>query len=303
MSYVSTLPSVYAQQYGANVYALAQQKGSLLRNCVRVEDMKGESRFFDRVAPVEAARYQNKYSTTQLTPSTWSRRKLTGLEYIWADMIDWADDLNLLIDPTSALVSQGGYAMGRVIDDIIIAGLSGSAWEGAQGTTEVVLPDSQKIAATVGGESNANTGLNLEKLIRTRSLFGKNDIDVNDPENELFMAVTQAQLDDLLRVTEVTSAEYNTVRALVNGNINTFMGFKFVRTGRLPKIEVEGAVAGHKCYAWCKSGVVLCVPQDINMSIDRRPDMNNNWQALAKLKAGAARIEDEKVVEVACYEA
>ena len=38
------------------------------------------------------------------------------------------------------------------------------------------------------------------------------------------------------------------------------------------------------------------------MSVKQRPDKNDNWQALAKLKGGATRIEDEKVVQIFCQE-
>lgn len=299
---MAELETVYAKQYGTNVYTLAQQKGSILRPYVTLEDMKGEKRHFDRVRPTAAVRVDSKYGDTPLIPTEFDRRTVHAQEYVWADMVDWQDDLNLFIDPTSNIVRMGGFALGRIIDDIIIEnGLDGVAYEGKEGLTQVAFPASQQIAITTGGTGGANTGLNVEKLIQTRSSFGKKDIDLDDPENELIIAVTQTQLDDLLTGVDIKNSLYDAMKDLYTGKTNKFLGFTFVRSNRLKK-AVSGAGFSRKCAAWCKSGVILCVPQEITMSVKQRPDKNDNWQALAKLKGGATRIEDEKVVQIFCQE-
>jgi hypothetical protein len=300
---MAELNEVYARQYGSNVYTLAQQKGSILRPYVTIEEMKGEKRHFDRVKPTAAVRVDSKYGDTPLIPTEFDRRTIHGQEYVWADMLDWQDDLNLFIDPTSNIVRMGGYAMGRIIDDIIIAnGLDGIAYEGKEGLTQVAFPEAQKIAITTGSEGGAsNVGLNVAKLIAARSKFGKADIDLDDPENELIIAVTQSQLDDLVKDVDVKNSLYGAMNDLYVGKTNKFLGFTFVKTGRLQK-SVSGGGYSRKCAAWCKSGVILCVPQEITMSVKQRPDKNDNWQALAKLKAGSTRIEDEKVVQIFCQE-
>ena len=299
---MAELEGVYAKQYGTNVYALAQQKGSILRPYVTIEDMKGEKRHFDRVKPTAAVRVDSKYGDTPLIPTEFDRRTVHAQEYVWADMVDWQDDLNLFIDPTSNIVRMGGYALGRIIDDIIIEnGLDGVAFEGKEGLTQVAFPETQKIAITEGGEGGANVGLNVEKLIQARSSFGKKDIDLDDPENELIIAVTQTQLDDLLKGVDIKNSLYEAMKDLYTGKTNKFLGFTFVRCSRLRKATSGGGYS-RKCAAWCKSGVILCVPQEITMSVKQRPDKNDNWQALAKLKGGATRIEDEKVVQIFCQE-
>ena len=198
--------------------------------------------------------------------------------------------------------------------------MSGSAWEGEEGKTEVPFPTSQVIPITAGAGSE-NKGLTIEKLIRAKSLFGKNDIDESDPAFELYMAVTQNQLDDLLRTTEVTSSEYNTVRALVNGEIDKFMGFKFVRMAANSVVSGEGmgqqnenlitwglkgtAVSGgisRECIAWSKSYIKFATPQDVTMRIAEREDKCFNWYAYGRMSAGAIRIEDAGVVKIACFE-
>ena len=299
---MAELEGVYAKQYGANVYTLAQQKGSILRPYVTLEDMKGEKRHFDRVKPTAAVRVDSKYGDTPLIPTEFDRRTIHAQEYVWADMVDWQDDLNLFIDPCSNIVRMGGFALGRIIDDIIIAnGLDGVAYEGKEGLTQVPFPESQKVAVTTGSTGGANVGLNVEKLIEARSSFGKADIDLDDPENELILAVTQTQMDDLLRGVDIKNSLYDAMKDLYTGKTNKFLGFTFVRCNRLQK-SVSGSGYSRKCAAWCKSGVLLCVPQEITMSVKQRPDKNDNWQALAKLKGGSTRIEDAKVIQIFCQE-
>lgn len=300
---MATLDSAYAKQYGTNVYTLAQQKGSILRNYVTIEDMKGEKRHFDRVKPTTAVRAESKYADTPLIHTQFDRRTIHGEEYIWADMVDWMDDLNLFIDPTSPIVRVGGYALGRIIDDIVIQkGFSGDAYEGKEGLTTVPFPVAQQIPVTFGGESGKSTGLTIDKLIEARSRFGKADIDLNDPENELFICVTQSQMDDLARSIEIGNRDYDAMRDLYEGKTRKFLGFHFVQCGRLTATSTGENTQSRMCAAWCKSGVILTVPKEISMEVGQRLDKNNNWQALAKMKAGATRIEDAKVVQIYCNE-
>ena len=295
---MAELSEVYAKQYGMNVYVLAQQKGSRLRAFVTHEEMKGEKRHFDRVHPTSAVRSDSKYADTPLIPTEFDRRTVHAQEFIWADMVDWQDDLNVFIDPTSSIVKMGGYAMGRIIDDIIIEqAFDGYAFEGKEGLTPVAFPEAQKIGVTVGTADASNAGLNIEKLIRVRSMFGDADIDMDDPENKVYMAITQKQIDDLVRDTDIRSRDYDSIRALGEGKTNTFYGIEFVKTGRLKK-----ASNIRTCAAWCKSGIVFCEPKAISMSVKQRADKCDNWQALSKMKAGATRIEDKKVIQVFCYE-
>lgn len=300
---MATLNSVYAKQYGSNIYMLSQQKGSVLRNYVTIEAMKGEKRTFERIKPTTAVEVTSKYQESPIIETQFDRRTVHGKTYAWGDMLDWGDDLNTLIDPSSAIVRAGGYALGRVIDDIIVNGaFVGKAYEGKEGLTEVDFPESQKIPVTVGG-SGGNSGLNVPKLLEIRSRFGLADIDLDDPENEVYIAVTQRQLDDLARSVDISNKDYDIVRALYEEKTDKLFGINFVRIGqaRLPQTSVSGGIS-RMCPAWVKSGVVCVLPKEIEMTIGQRLELMNNWYALGKMKAGATRIDDAKVLQVHCFE-
>lgn len=299
---MAELSNNFVTAYSRNVYTLAQQKGSRLRPFVTVVPLDGEKRTFERVKPTTAVKIESRYSDTQIVHTEFDRRTVWGNAWGWSDMIDWQDKLDLLLDPTSDVVAAGGYALGRVIDDIIIAdAFTGVAYEGKNGTEQVALPDTQKIPVTWGGSSGSNEGLTVEKILEVRSRFGKADVDLDDPANKVFMAVTQNQIDDLARGVEIRSRDYEAVNALVKGQSNEFLGINFVRCGRLTTTDLEGGKS-RMCAAWCKSGIVLAMQKEMSMSISTNHDKWDNWQAVATMKAGACRLEDAKFLQVFCYE-
>lgn len=318
------LKAVYATTYANNVYNMAQQQGSLLYGHVTHIDMKGEKRTIERAHATRAVRFEGRAGNTPDIQTKFSRRVLYAHQYHWGELLDWTEEqgMNPIIDPTGSITMNGAYAMGRCLDEIIIRrGLNGIAYEvnetGGVATDEtpVALPASQKVAASYrdpGESGSGNTGLTLAKLIKARSILGKSMIPMNMPGQEVVMAVCQSQLDDLLRENKVQSADYNTIRALVTGEIDTFMGFKFIKMDEslLPMAQGSNSDSDSStsgagircCFAWLKSNVVMAEPQAVSTVINTRPDKCNAWQVYSKLKAGSTRYEDGGVVKVMCAE-
>jgi hypothetical protein len=173
------------------------------------------------------------------------------------------------------------------MDDVIIAAISGTAYTGATGSTSVALPSAQKIA-------HGSAGLNLTKLLQTKEILDSADID--DDETRYFI-VTSDQITDLLNTTEVKDADYNTVRALAAGQVNAFLGFQFIRTERLAHNGTS-----RLCLAYVPSGVLLAIGQESVAQISERADKNYLTQVYYRMSIGATRMEEAKVVEVACNE-
>jgi hypothetical protein len=211
-------------------------------------------------------------------------------DYEWADMIDDQDKLRMLIDPTSPYAINGAYALGRAMDSLIITAALGDSKTGENGTTTTAFATAtQQIAA--GG-----AGLTIAKLRTAKKTFMKNDVDM--AMDSLYLACSAEQIEDLLATTEVTSSDYNTVKALVQGDIDTFMGFKFIQTELL---GVDGASA-RRCIAWAKSGIHIGMWNDINTRIGERADKSYSTQIYVKGTFGATRTEEKKVVEILCAE-
>lgn len=297
------LTNAMVRQFGANLYMLAQQQGSRLKGLVTVEDLTGEKKTFTRVGTTVARRKTGRNEDSPIIETPLDNRSIIPHDYDWGDMVDTMEKLKTLTDPMGVMAKAGGFALGRSMDLEIIDAMVGNAWSGKDGTTPVALPAAQKIALTVGNGGSGNVGLNVAKLIAAKSRFGKADIDLKDPENKLYMAVSQSQLDDLLAITEVKSKDYNTVQALVEGVVNNYMGFEFIRTELLPKADTGSNTNTRSCIAWLKSGVALALPMDITHWVKERTDKCGNLYAYASMSVAAGRLEDTKVVEVYCEEA
>ena len=128
-----------------------------------------------------------------------SRRVATLSDYHWATMHDWTDGVRMLVDPKGSYTKAGAWAMGRAIDDLIIAAALGNATDDAG--SSVALPAGQKIAEA------GTAGMTLAKILEAKRI-----LDAAEVENEdRFFVLGSQQLEDLLNVTEIKSADYNSV--------------------------------------------------------------------------------------------
>lgn len=307
------ITEAFVQQYRNNLFHLSQQKGSRLRGAVRSEMQKGKSQFFERLGQAVAVKKTSRHSDTPQIDSEHSRRRVTLEDYIWADLIDDEDKIRMLIDPASPYSQAGMWAMGRAMDDAIIAAAGGLAYAGENGSTSVALPNSQKLLAATEAAPGTPTNLNVDTLRKAKQLFDEADVDESIPR---FMAITSSQLYALLGQTEITSADYNVVKALAAGQVDSFMGFKFIRLERVlngSNIQYDAATGeigsgagnlatGRLCFAWAQDGLVLSVGKDMEAKIDPRPDKNYATQVFARMSIGATRLEEEKVVQIICKE-
>jgi len=282
------ITTAFVEQYKSNVFHLAQQKGSRLRDSVRTETITGKSHFFERIGAVAAAKRTSRHADTPRMDTPHSRRKVTMDDYDWADLIDQEDKVRMLISPQSDYAQAGAFAMGRAMDDAIIEAATGNAFGGVSGGTTVALPAGQKIA-------HGSAGLTLEKLIEAKEILDGNDVDPDEPR---YIIATSKQMSNLLNIQKVTSADFASVKALVQGQIDTFLGFNFIRTERLGL----DASSNRQVLAYCGSAIGLAVGSDVNTRISERADKNYATQVFLSMTIGATRVEDEKMVEIACQE-
>ncbi len=303
------ITTAFVKQFGANVFHLAQQKGSRLRNAVRNETVVGDARFFDRIGKAVAAQRVSRHTDTPQMNTPHSRRMVTLATYEYGDLVDKADKVRTLNDPTNDYSVAAQWALGRSMDSVLITAASGSAYGGVAGATPVSLPSTQKLASV---DSGAGSALNVQALRRTAKIFDGNDVDESD---QRYFGFNAYQKEALLSATEVTSADFNSIKALVMGQINQFMGFTFIRTELLTDAsaattfdETTGALGSGSgdangydiCLAWAQSGLLLGLGADINAQIAPRADKSFSTQVYASLDVGATRMEEEKVVEVYC---
>ena len=281
----SQVTTAFVQQYSANIQMLSQQMGSLLRDKVRVESVNGKNAFFDQVGSVTAVKRTSRHSDTPQIDTPHARRRVSLVDYEFADLIDEQDKVRLLIDPTSSYAQAAAFAMGRAMDDEIISAALGTAFTGETGSTST---------ANANQIVHGSAGLTIAKLRTAKQTLDLNSVDPSIPR---FIIVGPKQITDLLGTTEVTSSDFNTVKALANGEINSFLGFNFIVSNRL---SLSGTT--RSCIAYAQDGIALAVGKDVQARIDERADKSYATQVYYCMSIGATRMEEAKVVEVQCTE-
>lgn len=299
--------TAFVQTYSTNVGMLLQQQGSRLRNAVQVQSLTGKAAsIMEQFGAVTPVKNMARHSDTPLVGVPQDKRWVYPNDYDWADLIDNEDKLRMLIDPTSPYAMAGAMAMGRAQDDEIIAGLFNANNTGENGSISTGLlsaynSGSQVVAATVGSGATAS-GLNIAKLRAAKRILMAAEVDLDN--DQLYMAITAKQHDDLLNEAQAISLDYNTRPVLVDGRITSFMGFNFIHSERVPgAANYQGAINTSSQYYvpfWAKSGVGLGIWNDIQTSIDRRADKRNSTQVYVTGTFGATRLEEKRTGYVVC---
>lgn len=311
--------TAFVQQYSTNVSMLLQQQGSRLRGAVQNFTFQGKAASMaEQFGQVNPVRNQSRHSDTPLISTPQDKRWIYPNDYDWADLIDNQDKLRMLIDPSGPYALAGAWAMGRAIDDEIISGVlssnnTGENGTSATGTLYAYNSNSQSVAATVG--AGAATGLNIAKLRAAKKILLQADVDIDN--DQLFMAITAQQHDNLLNEAQAISLDYNSRPVLVDGRITSFMGFNFIHTERIPggagfnssintgitSSDADGSYVANTRWMvpfWAKSGMGLGMWNDIQTSVDRRADKRNSWQVYVTGTFGGARLEEKRCGIINC---
>lgn len=301
------------KQYGANVYHTAQQKGSKFEQFCRTETINGTSKFLDILGPTSAQDRTTRNPDTPNVQMFHNRRMITMSDKDWGTLIDDMDKLRMIHMPESDYLMAAVNAFGRKKDDMFVNSFIAPAYEDVDGGTSVAFPNAQKIAA-VNDAGNALSDLNIRTLLLAKEKFDSADI---DPDLPRYMAIGPKQLKSLLSTTQITNVDYNTVKALVEGKVDTFLGFKFIMSNRLLKqaygsytlstgeYNASGTATStdnRLCLAWCGDAMIRGMGQDVTTEIAKRADKSFSNQLYIKMSLGFMRMEDVKTLVINCKE-
>lgn len=287
--------TIFAKQYGDAITVKAQQKGSLIlpKNAITVKrNVVGEETYMDQLGSGEMEAVTGRLTAVNLLTPDYYRRRISKYDFTKAYGLDKNDLLATKPDPTSPVVETLSLMAGRKIDEQILLAARGTAYTGKTGGTSTALPSGQKVAA--GG-----TGLTVAKLRTAKKILDQNKVDFADR----FICVSAEGMEDLLSDTNVTSSDFNTVKALVNGMVDTYLGFKFIQM-ESPISDTAASTLGtgsaFYAVAFHKTGLGLALWADPAADIDTRVDLQNRPKQLQyNMSLGASRLEEEKVVEIA----
>lgn len=282
-----TIDQIFVNQYQNTMRILCQQADHRLAGTtIPPVKQDGEYLYWERLGATEAIELATRHADTPNIEPDHSRRRSSAQPYVWATLLDRADAKRMLVDPKGPYQQVAKNAMNRRKDRIILAALGGTAYAGKTGTTSVSLPSGQKIA-------HGSTGMTIGKLLAAKQLLDEYEA----PKKRWFVCPAESIID-LLNTTEVTSADFNTIRALVKGELDTFLGFKFIQT-ELVYLENGSSTTTWYCYAYAEGAVGMGVIGEPEVRLTEESTKNFSWQPWINMDMGATRVEDEMVVEVA----
>lgn len=276
-----TLSTVARTEFDTQV-KLAYQGSSKLRNTVTYRgSVVGDTYKFRTMGKGQG--HQRTGSSSLVVPMDIDHALVpcTLTDWEHPEYTDIFDQATVNFDEKRGLTENIGKAMGRTEDQLIINAL-------IAGTYNTTATPSQGFDIAAGG-----TGFTTAKLRALRAYF--DDLEMDE---SVTIAVSGTGMQRLLANTETTSSDYNTIKALVNGEMNTFMGFNFTTIGAR---RLEGGLGGSGlvAYAYAPSAVGLAAASlEKSMAVDWIPE-RVSWLCNGVLKAGSCIIDAEGTARIA----
>jgi hypothetical protein len=259
----------------------AYQASAVLRPAVRIRSgVEGSTYKFPKIGKGVA---QVRIPQTDITPLnvTYSQVTATLSDYIAAEYSDIFMQAKVNFDERRELVKVVSNAIGRRQDQLILDALTASS------------------ASSVGNDiGGSDTNMNVAKLRTAAQTLNANNV----PMDNRHIIIHANSLASLLSETAVTSSDFNTVKALVQGEINTFLGFTFHVLGdRTEGGLIKDGSNDRTCFAFHKDALGLAEGIAPKTEINYVPE-KTSFLIASMFSAGAVAIDDEGIVKIVCRE-
>jgi hypothetical protein len=287
-----TQQNVFAQAYGANIMQLAQEKYAKLLPIVYTKpNVRGKTYFQDQIGQWSMETKGGRNVQTPNNDPNLGRRMGTMVDYHDNRLLDRGDELRMISDPRSAYTIAAASALGRRIDQEVANKILATSKSGETGSTNVTL-GTTSISAHVNPEGTS-TGtpatLTFQRVLDAKKVLDLESVEMEDR----FFVVNPDGLSQLLNTTQATSSDYVAIKSLVRGEIDTWMGFKWIMSNQLSS---SGTVTS--CFAMQRYGICAAMGSQPLVRTDERSDLSYSWQVYYELNIGAVRLEEARVVQV-----
>ena len=277
------------QAYRSGIQILHQQDMSRFQGKTRQETATGKIAFFDQVGKTSLVAKASRHAPTQQVPVETARRAVVFYYREAAEFIDRNDITTVINNPMGAIARTQAAAVAREHDQFVADAFFANAKTGEDGATSTAFPTSTH--QIVHGSAGLTTG----KVIDAKKILDAFEVDRTQPR---YAACTSIQLNkDLLNDAQARNSDYNTVKALVTGEVNTWVGFDF--SPRFEGMPVSGGVRSCAFYA---RDSMMYVERDLMVKVDQLPTNSYMWQVFISVEMGATRMDELGVVEVECQE-
>lgn len=255
-----------------------------LRNTISLRTgVIGESYKFTRMGKGLA---NQKASQADVTPMDISHARQTATMANWnaPEYTDIFDQAEVNFDERQELAKTIAGGLGRREDQIIIDAMTAVSFAASNDSD----PDTGRIL-DISGTRNFDVD-----VVRTAAQH-LNEIEADMADRHI--AVQAGALTEMLADSEVTSSDFVTVKALINGELNTWMGFQWHIIGVRAEGGLPGVSGDEIAYAWHKPALGYAVGIDMKTTVDWVPQ-KTSWLANGMMKAGAIAREPQGIIKI-----
>jgi hypothetical protein len=221
---------------------------------------------------------------SDVTPMNLTHTQVTATmaDYNAAEYSDIFTSGKVLFDERAELVKAVSMAVGRRMDQLVIDALDGA------GT-------SLTVANSIGGST---TNLNVDKVLEAKKLMDQQGV----PSEDRFFLCHANNMAAFLDDSDVKTIDVNTTKALAQGTVDSFLGFKFIMVGDRTEggLAVDGS-SDRTCLAWHKNACGLAINMDKKTEINYIAE-KSSFLVNSMFSAGSVGIDTAGIVEVTCRE-
>ena len=272
-----SLSNAFVTLFDAEVKQAYQGKAMLVGAVRQRRGVEGSSVKFPKVGKGVATA---RVTQTDVTPMNVGFSNVTCTLQDWnaAEYSDIFSQAKVNFDERSELSQVVGAAIGRRQDQLILDALSAASSTGT-------------VANSIGG---SNTNMNISKLREAAKILNAKNV----PSDGRHIIIHANSLASMLEQTSVTSSDFNSVKALVQGEISTFMGFQFHIMGD----RTEGglpldASSDRTLYAFHSQAIGYAEGIAPKTEINYIPE-KTSWLVNALFYAGSVAIDSEGIVKI-----
>ena len=273
------ISSAYVQLFDAEVKQAYQASRALAGVTRERTNVEGNQVKFPKIGKGTAT---VRVPQTDVTPLnvTYSQVTASMSDYIAAEYSDIFHQAKVNFDERRELVQVVGNAIGRRMDQLVIDALNAAS-------------SPSTVDTNVGGTT---TNLNLAKLLAAKKALDANNV----PQEGRCMVIHANGLSALLDETELTSSDFATVKSLSRGELDTFLGFRFIMLGD----RDEGGLplpSTRTSFAFHRDAVGLGISMNQKSEINYVPE-KTSFLVSSMFSAGAIAIDDEGIVKISSTE-
>ena len=141
--------------------------------------------------------------------------------------------------------------------------------------------------------ASGTAALTMDKVIEAQTTLRKQNV----PNTDLHAAINGDGLKGLLKDTEATSSDFQTVKALVSGDLNSLCGFAIHVVGTRTEGGLTVGSNTVDSYFYHKEAVGLAIGIEMKTSIDYIPE-RTSFLCNGMLKAGAVVRDVDGIIKV-----